>query len=273
MNAITLATRAVVLAAGRGERMRRDDGGVALAPDQRAAADVGLKALVPFHGHPYLSYGLSALADAGVHDVCLVVRAGGDPIRAYYTRLHPGRMRIDFAEQVEALGTADALLCAEWWAGREPFLVVNADNVYPAEVVARVAALPGQGLAGFAVAPLIAGGIPVERTGAFALIDTAADGTLRSIREKPGATALERAGEDALVSMTCWRFDASIFEACRSIAPSARGELELPDAVAWAIARGKRFAVARAAAAVLDLTSRADVPRVEAALRNVAVQL
>lgn len=270
---VDVATRAVVLAAGRGERMRRDDARAALAADQRAAADLGLKALIPFHGHPYLSYGLSALADAGVRDVCLVVRAGDDPIRAHYSAVGARRIRIGFAEQAEPRGTAYALLCAETWTGDEPFLVVNADNVYPAEVVARVAALWGPGLAGFEAGALIAGGIPAERIAAYALIDASADGALRGIREKPGAAALATAGVDALVSMTCWRFDASIFQACRAIAPSARGELELPDAVAWAIARGRRFEVVRAAAAVLDLTSRADVPRVGEALRGTVVRL
>lgn len=273
MSVAGAATCAVVLAAGRGERMRRDDARAPLAADQRAAADLGLKALVPFHGHPYLSYGLSALADAGVRDVCLVVRGGEDPIRAYFSNVATRRIRIDFAEQAEPRGTADALLCAEEWAGGEPFLVVNADNVYPAEVVGWVAALEGPGLAAFEVTALVAGGIPAERIAAYALIDARADGALRAIREKPDAAALERAGAGALVSMTCWRFDASIFEACRSVAPSARGELELPDAVAWAIARGRRFGVVRAAAAVLDLTSRADVPRVAEALRDVVVRL
>ena len=37
------------------------------------------------------------------------------------------------------------------------------------------------------------------------------------------------------VSMNCWRFDERIFAACQAIEPSSRGELEVTDAVQYAI--------------------------------------
>ena len=246
--------------------MSRGGAAEGMNEDQRAAADAGLKALIPFHGQPYLSYGLSALADGGVRDACLVVRGGADPIRAHYTACPPDRLRLEFVEQPQPRGSADALLCAEAAVRGEPFLLVNADNVYPPEAIARIARLPGPGLAAFTAGTLIAGGIPAERLAGYAIVVADGDGALREIREKPGAEAFERAGDAALVSMTCWRFDESIFDACRAIRPSARGELELPDAVAWALARGHRFEVVHAGGPVLDLTSREDIPRVAAAL-------
>jgi glucose-1-phosphate thymidylyltransferase len=64
--------------------------------------------------------------------------------------------------------------------------------------------------------------------------------------------------------MNCWRFDASIFPACRAIAPSPRGELELPNAVRFAIrSQGHRFRAVPIEAAVLDLSRRSDIPEVE----------
>ena len=46
------------------------------------------------------------------------------------------------------------------------------------------------------------------------------------------------------VSMNCWRFGPAIFEACRSIRPSPRGELEITDAVQYATDRlGERFGI------------------------------
>jgi glucose-1-phosphate thymidylyltransferase len=103
--------------------------------------------------------------------------------------------------------------------------------------------------------------IPPERVAAFAWIRTR-DGFLDSIVEKPDArTAADMA--DALVSMTCWRFDERIFDACRAVRPSARGELELPEAVSIAMRRGVRFRVLPVEAGVLDISTRADIPVLE----------
>ena len=66
--------------------------------------------------------------------------------------------------------------------------------------------------------------------------------------------------------MNVWRFDDRIFEACRDVPRSARGEYELPEAVALAIARGVEFRVVPARGAVLDLSRRGDVAQVTARL-------
>ncbi len=63
----TLATRAVVLAGGLGSRMRREEAGVVLVGAQRAAAERGLKAMIPdARGRPFLEHILSSLADGGI---------------------------------------------------------------------------------------------------------------------------------------------------------------------------------------------------------------
>jgi glucose-1-phosphate thymidylyltransferase len=58
--------------------------------------------------------------------------------------------------------------------------------------------------------------------------------------------------------MNCWRFDARIFEFCRRVPISARGELELPQAVDLACRSGVRFRAIPARGPVLDLSRRAD---------------
>jgi glucose-1-phosphate thymidylyltransferase len=79
---------------------------------------------------------------------------------------------------------------------------------------------------------------------------------------------------DAPVSMNCWRLDATIFRACRDVQPSSRGELELPNAIQYAVeVLGERFEMIAADAPVLDLSRRADVAKVTARLQNVAVRL
>lgn len=259
---------AVVLAAGRGTRMRRDQPGVELTSAQAAAAAAGLKMLVPLNGRPFLAYVLDELAAAGFREVCLVVRPqtpslGGavDPVQEAALSLDTP-LRLRFAVQSEPRGGADAVLASETVVGGEPFLVINADNLYPAEVLRSLRELDGPGLAAFDRDALIRrSNIPPERVAAFAVIRQR-DGWLTEIREKPTPDVLAR-WPDAPVSMTCWRFDRSIFDACRRVSPSPRGELELPDAVALDMERGTRFRVVPVAAGVLDISSRADIPALE----------
>jgi len=264
--------KAVVLAAGRGTRMQRGGARVALDPDQLRAAETGRKALVPFHGHSFLSHGLAALAEGGVREVCLVVGPEPDPIRAHFEGVRARRLALHFAVQERPTGSAHALLAAAGFAGGDPVLVVNADNLYPPEVVRQVGELEGNGLAGFRASALAdRGGILRERIRAFAVIEVDERGCLVEIVEKPDAARLERFGPDPLVSMNLWRFTPRIFELCRTIAPSARGEYELPDAVRALGSDCVR--VVPVEAGVLDLTSRDDIPRVEERLRGREVRL
>lgn len=69
--------------------------------------------------------------------------------------------------------------------------------------------------------------------------------------------------------MNCWRFDSRIFDACRGVAKSARGEFELPEAVALAISRGVRVKAIPARGPVLDLSRRADAADVARRLAGV----
>jgi dTDP-glucose pyrophosphorylase len=65
-------TTAAILARGLGSRMRRSDAGVALDAAQEATADAGLKGMIPID-RPFLDYVISALADAGITTVVLVI--------------------------------------------------------------------------------------------------------------------------------------------------------------------------------------------------------
>ena len=267
--------RAVILARGLGTRMRRDDPAMRLAPEQAAVAATGMKGMVPV-GRPFLDYVLSALADAGYREACLVIGPEHGAVREYYTRgVDARRIRVSFAVQERPLGTADAVLAAEAFAGGAPFLVINADNYYPAGVLAALRERGAPALAGFDAESLGRGGnISPERIASFAVIDVAPDGSLRRIVEKPEQDTLRAFGGTRCVSMNCWLFTPEIFEGCRGVAPSPRGELELPQAVQHLIdGRGTRFVVVPVHAPVLDLSSRADIPAVAARLGGVAVRL
>lgn len=269
------ASKAVILAAGRGTRMREGQPGARLDEAQRRMAERGLKGLIPFHGHPYLSYIISALADAGFREICLVAGPEPDAIRSHYQGVETRRVRITFAVQEEPLGSAHALLAAEPFVDGDPFLVINSDNYYPAAVLTKMRELEGSGLAGFRRDVLVTGGnIPADRVAAYALVTTDEQGCLLEIIEKPEPEEVRRLEGRSWVSMTCWRFSASIFEACRSIRPSVRGEYELPDAVSHAVrALGERFRVVPVDEPVRDLSHRADIESVGEALQGRSVCL
>ena len=250
-----ITTRAIVLARGLGTRMRAPDPAVRLTPEQQRVADAGLKAMIPLNGRPFLDYILSSLADAGIREVALVVAPDHDVLRRYYqSDAPPARVRVIFLVQAQALGTADAVLTAEQWAGRESFLTTNADNLYPVDVLAALAALGEPGLPAFDPDDLVrSSNIPPERLRTFAFLDLDAGGYLTGIVEKPADTTGARG-----ISMNCWRFDERIFEACKDIPRSARGEFELPEAVGLALQRGVPFKTFPAHGPVLDLSTRAD---------------
>ncbi len=262
------ATAAVLLAGGRGSRMRRPDPAARLSAAQQAAAAAGYKVLVPdARGRPFLDHVLTSLAGAGIRDVALIVPADHQPISDHLHRHPPVRLRVTPLVQPEPRGTADAVLLAEEWAGDRDFLVLNADNLYPAEALGRLVALGEPGLAAFETRVLTArSNIEPDRIAAYAIIRLRADDTLERLIEKPTADQLRAAGPNPWVSMNLWRFDRDIFAACRDVAPSPRGEVELPQAVDLAVERGMRLRAVRVADGVLDLSRQGDVAAVAAAL-------
>jgi glucose-1-phosphate thymidylyltransferase len=73
--------------------------------------------------------------------------------------------------------------------------------------------------------------------------------------------------------MNCWRFSRRIFQACRAISRSSRGEFELADAVQYAMnTLGEGFRVVEANAPVRDLSNRGDIAAVTAMLQGVTVR-
>ena len=97
---------------------------------------------------------------------------------------------------------------------------------------------------------------------------------MTEIIEKPDDATLAALPKPLWLSMNCWRFGPSIFEACRAIGPSPRGEFEIPDAVQYAIGTlGETFRAVTIRAPVLDMTSRADIGPVAALLANIEVRL
>jgi len=141
-------TKAVILARGLGTRMRREDASAGLSESQASAADSGLKGMIPI-ARPFLDYVISALADARITDVCLILGPEQQRVRDYFGgEVELTRIRAHFALQEKPLGTADAVAVAESFANGEHVVALNSDNYYP---VHTLRALRELGTAGVAV--------------------------------------------------------------------------------------------------------------------------
>ena len=106
--------KAMILAAGRGERMR-------------PLTDVTPKPLLEVAGKPLVVWLIEALARARFHELVMNVSHLGDRIEH---ALGDGRrwdVRISYSREPEALETAGGIATALPLLGGEPFAVVNAD--------------------------------------------------------------------------------------------------------------------------------------------------
>ena len=264
-------SKCVVLARGIGIRMRDEDASAHIDSAQSAAADSGVKAMVPV-GRPFLDYVLTVIADAGFTRVCLVIGPEHQRIRYYYTGIQPPRrLQIDFAVQMEALGTANAVLAAERFASADEFIVMNSDNYYPLEVLQEIKSLGQPGTVLFHAGGLVQhSNIPQNRVHTFAYCTVDAQGYLADIIEKPDVADFD---PTKLVSMNFWRFAPNIFSAFRDVPLSPRGEYELPLAVKLALRRGVKLQTVVSFSGVLDLSRRSDIATVAERLKHVEVAL
>ena len=107
--------KAMVLAAGRGERMR-------------PITDTIPKPLVPVAGKPLIAYHLEALARAGVRDIVINLSHLGSQIREALADGSRFGVRIAYSEEGPVpLETGGGIFKALPLLGTEPFLVVNGD--------------------------------------------------------------------------------------------------------------------------------------------------
>lgn len=107
--------RAMILAAGRGERMRP-------LTDERP------KPLLTAGGRPLIDRHLEALAQAGFTDVVINLAWLGDAIRAHVGDGSAWRLRVQYSEEGErGLETLGGIVRALPLLGDAPFVVVNGD--------------------------------------------------------------------------------------------------------------------------------------------------
>ncbi len=255
---------AVIMARGLGTRLRSAEAGAHLSETAARLADKGLKALMPIAGKPLLQHLCERLAAAGLRRGVLVIGPEQDELRHAASQITA--LPLACAIQVTPRGTADAVAAAAGSVA-DSALVMNGDNLYPVACLRACAAIAGGAVAGFTRAALVAGGIPADRVAKFSLLAQDSRGRMTRIIEKPTPAEQAELGPDALVNMNLWRLTPELMRACAEVAPSPRGELELPLAVLGAVQRGVPVQVVRSDEPVLDLTGRGDLAIVERHLR------
>ena len=165
---------------------------------------------------------------------------------------------IDYAVQPIADGTARAVQSAQRYAGRDPFLVLNSDNLYPAPVLRALVELDGPGLPAYAADSLVRdSGFPRDRVTGFAAIEVDDRGHLTRIVEKPGrdyydAHGIARADQHERVAIR--RAHLRCVPRCAAV--GARRIRAAGSGRPRRSSRGVVFRTFRASGAVLDLSRR-----------------
>lgn len=205
--------KGLVLAGGSGTRLR---------PITHTSA----KQLVPVANTPVLFFGLEALAAAGVRDVGVIVGDTHQEIRDAVGDGSAFGLRITYIRQDAPLGLAHAVLTAADFLGDAPFVMYLGDNLLRDGITDLVESFR----ASDCDASILLQRVPNPQAYGVAELE---DGRVVRLVEKPA----EPRSDLALVGV--YLFTSAIVEAARVISPSARGELEITDAIQHLIDTGR----------------------------------
>jgi len=206
--------RGLILSGGSGTRLR---------PLTYTSA----KQLVPVANKPVLFYGIEAMVAAGIEDITIIISPQtGDEIRAVAGDGSRWGIRLRYVVQAQPAGLAHAVLTAEESLGSNPFAMYLGDNLLRDGIEGFAARFREAG----AEALILLQHVPNPSSYGVAELE---DGRVVRLTEKPA----EPKSDLALVGV--YMFRPSIFDACRAIQPSPRGELEITDAIQWLIDSGK----------------------------------
>jgi dTDP-glucose pyrophosphorylase len=199
--------KAVVLAAGRGTRMRE------------LTADLP-KPMIKVRGKPVLQHIVEGLRDAGMHEFLIVVGYRGDTVRNFLGDGSRCNIAIQYATQTVQDGTGRVVDLARDFVGDSPFILSYGDILVDPANYKHVVDLPD------AVEAIITvtRGEDVSKGGAV-FVNEQMD--LVDIREKSKPDQTTSPWYNAGI----YAFRSSIFEFTEKLKPSPRGEYELTDAI------------------------------------------
>ena len=207
--------KGLILAGGAGTRLR---------PITHTSA----KQLVPVANKPILYYGIEDMADAGIRDIGIIVGDTADEIRAAVGDGSQWGVSVTYIPQDAPLGLAHCVLIARDFLGDDDFVMYLGDNMLQQGLTEFVERFESARTRDGATAPtaqiLLA---KVEDPRQFGVAEVTQTGEVVRLIEKP----VDPPSDLALVGV--YLFDAHIHDAVRAIDPSARGELEITDAIQW----------------------------------------
>jgi glucose-1-phosphate thymidylyltransferase len=207
--------KGLILSGGAGTRLR---------PITHTSA----KQLVPVANKPVLFYGIEALVEAGITDIGVIIAPEtGDEIRQAAGDGSEFGARITYIEQEAPLGLAHALLTAEEYLGQSPFVMYLGDNLLRDGITDLVEVFRRSEPDALILLT------HVNDPSSYGVAELNGERVIRLV-EKPK----DPPSDLALVGV--YMFTPSIFEAAHSIKPSARGELEITDAIDTLIESDRR---------------------------------
>nr|WP_205380006.1 glucose-1-phosphate thymidylyltransferase [Streptomyces sp. SID7805] len=192
----------------------------------RPITHTSAKQLVPVANKPVLFYGIESLVAAGITEIGIVTGDTAPEIEAAVGDGSRFGARVTYLPQDRPLGLAHAVLISRDWLGDDDFVMYLGDNF----VVGGITEL----VDGFRARRPDAGILltKVSDPSAFGVAELDAEGRVSRLTEKPPAPRSDL----ALVGV--YLFTPAVHTAVRAIAPSARGELEITDALQWLVAQG-----------------------------------
>jgi dTDP-glucose pyrophosphorylase len=208
--------QAVILAAGRGTRMRE------------LTAEVP-KPMIEVRGKPVLQYIIEGLRDAGIRELLVIVGYHADTVQNFFGDGSRHDVSIQYATQTVQDGTGRVVKLAKKFVGKSPFILSYGDILVEPVNYKRVADLPENTAAIITVTR----GEDVTKGGAVFVNNQM---ELVDLREKTKPGEMERWSELSeravpFYNAGLYAFRPSIFEFTSKLKPSPRGEYELTDAI------------------------------------------
>jgi dTDP-glucose pyrophosphorylase len=208
--------KAVMLAAGRGTRMRE------------LTADLP-KPMIEVRGKPVLQHILEGLRDAGLRDFLIVVGYHADAVQNFFGDGSRYNVAIQYATQTVQDGTGRVVDLARDFAGDSPFVLSYGDILLDPTNYKHVVDLPHN----VEAIVTVTHGEDVSKGGAVYLNEQM---EVIDIREKAQPSELATQWYNAGIYV----FRPSIFEFTANLQPSPRGEYELTDAIRALAQSGKK---------------------------------